>query len=138
MLYLHQSDLAYAYLDSAMVIMESIVAADPDIAINQSNLGKIYAALDRKDEAIAAAQRGILLEPINTDALDGPNRMWDLATVYADLGEADLAIDQLDSLLSIPSEVSVTWLRMAPEYISLHDHPGFEKLIEKYETKHEI
>jgi TolB-like protein len=131
-------DEAAIYFDSARVILEPFIAAEPDMAMYQSTLGKIYASLDRKDEAIAAAQRGIELLPVDVDALDGPTGIREMAIVYARVDEPDLAVDYLDSLLSIPSEVSVNWLRIAPEFISLRDHPRFQALIEKYETIHRI
>jgi tetratricopeptide (TPR) repeat protein len=135
---IQQPDVALAYLDSALVIMEGMVSIAPDVAANQSYLGKIYATLGRKEEAVAAARRGVELLPVAVDALDGPNCVWDLAAVYASIGEPDLAIDQLDSLFRVPSEVSVKWLKIAPEFISLHHHPRFQALIEKYEKEHGI
>ncbi|HUV29957.1 MAG TPA: protein kinase [Acidobacteriota bacterium] len=133
---MQQPDVARPYLDSARIIIESMVSTDPDVAADQSYLGKIYAALGRNAEAIAAARRGVELLPVSIDALDGPDRIWDLATVYTRVGERDLAIDQLDSLFLIPSEVSVNWLKIAPEFIPLRDHPRFQALIEKYEKEH--
>jgi len=132
---MQRPDMARRYLDSARVIMEEIVTAAPDVSENYSTLGKIYAALGRKDEAIAAAQRGVELHPVSIDALDGPDRIWDLATVYADVGEVDSAVDQLDTLLSIPCDLSVNWLKIAPEYTFIRDHPRFQALLEKYDTR---
>jgi serine/threonine protein kinase/tetratricopeptide (TPR) repeat protein len=132
--YMQENDRAVACLDSARVIMEEILAGDSSNAGNQSLMGKVYAALGQKDKAIAAARRGVELLPVSTDALDGTDRIWDLATVYNDVGEHDLAIDQLDSLLSLPSQVSVKWLKIAPEYAPLRDLPRFKALIEKHDS----
>ena len=131
-LLLQQDELAHFILDSACVIMEDVVAGDPANAANQACLGKIYAALGRSKDAIAAARRGVELLPINVDALDGDDLIWDLATVYASVGEYDMAIDQLDTLLRVPSQLSVNWLKIAPEFLSLHDHPRFRTLLELY------
>ena len=133
---MQQPDVAGKYLDSARIIMERKVASSPDVAVDQSYLGKVYAILGRKDEAITAARRGVELLPVSVDALDGTNRIWDLATVYASVGEVDLAFDQLDSLFSMPSEFSVNWLKIAPEFIPLRSRPRFQALIEKYEKIH--
>jgi eukaryotic-like serine/threonine-protein kinase len=135
-LLMRQPDLAGSYLDSARVVMENIVVKDPSEAANQSRLGKICAVLGLKDDAIAAARRGVELLPVSVDALDGQDRIWDLAAVYASLGDYDLAFDQLDTLLLMPSKVSVNWLRIAPDFIPLRDHPRFQALIAKYEEKH--
>lgn len=133
---MEQPEIAGPYLDSALSIAEKLVTADSNVAANQSQLGKIYAILGRKEEAIAAARRGVELVPVSNDALDGPDYIWDLATVYADVGEYGLAVDQLDSLFIIPSHVSVKLLTIAPEFIALREYPRFQKLIEKYAKEH--
>jgi len=46
------------------------------------------------------------------------------------VGEFDAAIDQLEFLLSIPSELSIPLLRLDPAWNSLRDHPHFKKLLE--------
>jgi len=46
------------------------------------------------------------------------------------VGEFDAAIDQLEFLLSIPSELSIPLLRIDPAWDLLRDHPRFKKLIE--------
>jgi hypothetical protein len=46
------------------------------------------------------------------------------------VGEFDAAIDQLEFLLSIPSEVSIPLLRLDPTWAPLCDHPRFKKLVE--------
>ena len=132
---MQQPEVALPYLDSARIIMENMVSYDPDNATNQSLLGKIYAVLGRKDEAIAAARRGVELQPVSIDALYGTDRIWDLATVYTNVGDYEKAIDQLDTLFLIPSKLSVNWLKIAPEFIPLRDHPRFKALLKKYGDK---
>lgn len=53
-----------------------------------------------------------------------------LATIYAMVGEAEAAIDQLELLLSIPSFMSVAQLRIDRGFDSLRDHPRFQALLE--------
>jgi hypothetical protein len=47
------------------------------------------------------------------------------------VGEFDLAIDQLEFLLSIPSELSIHLLRLDPDWAPLRDHRRFKKLLEE-------
>jgi hypothetical protein len=47
------------------------------------------------------------------------------------VGEYDLAIEQLEYLLSIPGELSIPLLRLDPTWDTLRDHSRFKKLIEQ-------
>jgi hypothetical protein len=49
------------------------------------------------------------------------------------VGDYDAAIDLLDYLLSIPSYVSVPYLRLHPMWDPLRDHARFQALLDKYE-----
>ena len=47
------------------------------------------------------------------------------------LGEA---LDLIKNLLSIPSDLSVTLLRLDPIWDTLRHHPSFQALLEEYDT----
>ncbi len=55
-----------------------------------------------------------------------------LAAIYSLVGEPEAAIDQIEDLLSIPSLVTVDWLRLHPSWDPLRDHPRFQEILEKY------
>jgi hypothetical protein len=46
------------------------------------------------------------------------------------VGEFDLAMDQIEFLLSIPGDLTIPLLRLSPAYAPLRDHPRFKKLLE--------
>jgi hypothetical protein len=46
------------------------------------------------------------------------------------VNEYDLAVEQLEHLLSIPSELSIPLLRLDPVWKPLRDHPRFKRLLE--------
>jgi serine/threonine-protein kinase len=128
-----QSGLARAYYDSARVVLEARVGAEPAAYGRVADkLGVAYAGLGRTDEAIRAAKRALDLFPLSDDALRGAGVLADLAEVYVLVGEHDAAIDQLELLLSIPSLLSVQLLRVDPLWDPLRDHPRFQKLLEDY------
>ena len=55
-----------------------------------------------------------------------------LARVYTMIGDYGAAVEQLDRLLSVPSEISVPLLRINPAWDPLRDDPRFQALLEKY------
>jgi hypothetical protein len=59
-----------------------------------------------------------------------------MAQIYAIVGEYDLAIDELEYHLSIPGWSTPNFLKADPLFDSLHDHPRFQALVEKYEKKY--
>jgi hypothetical protein len=72
------------------------------------------------------------MQPVEKEAYIGPWLVENLALIYTRVGEVELAIDELDYLLSIPSKFSVSVLRLDPRWDPLRDHPRFQELLEKY------
>ena len=56
----------------------------------------------------------------------------DLATIYTLLGEYDKALETLDYVLPLTPNLTVSLLKMSPEWDPLRGHPGFQKLLEKH------
>jgi len=129
-----QAQLALAFFDSARVVLEARVREDPDNVFYRRGLGFAYAALGRKEAAIREASKAVELLPVSLDALYGPNFIIGLTETYVMVGEYQAAIDQLDYLLSIPSFMSVPWLRIDPLYDPLRDHPRFQTLLDTYDN----
>ena len=97
-----------------------------------SALGIAYAGLGRKDEAIREGKKAVELYPVSKDADEGQSVVLDLAVIYTMVGEYEAALDEIEYLLSIPSETSVPWLRLDPIWDPLREHPRFQELLEKY------
>lgn len=58
-----------------------------------------------------------------------PQYLDDLARIYVMVGKYDEAIDILQRLLSMPSELTVPWLRLDPAWDPLRYHSRFQKLL---------
>ena len=69
---------------------------------------------------------------MSKEAMRGAIRVEDLARIYTMVGEYDAAIDQLETLLAVPSPTAVPMLRLDPTWHPLRDHPRFQRLLEKY------
>jgi tetratricopeptide (TPR) repeat protein len=127
------SELANAYHDSARVAAEHRVEAEPEEARIRSLLGIAHARLGDRASAVREGTRAVELMPISREAIDGPEILAHLAEIYMILGDYDLAIDQLEVLLSIPSWLSAAWLEFDPFWAPLRDHPRFQALLDKYD-----
>ena len=79
-----------------------------------SNLGLAYAGLGRCEEAIREGEEAVRMVPISKDAMMGPELVNNLAEIYVKCGKYDAAIDQIETLLSVPSWMSPGLLRVDP------------------------
>jgi hypothetical protein len=52
-----------------------------------------------------------------------------MAPIHAMVGVRELAIDQLESLMSIPADQAVPGLRLNPAWDTLRGHPRFQRLV---------
>ncbi len=127
--YMNRKELATKYYKDARSILESKIQERPEDARFHSSLGIAYAGLGRKEDAIREGKLAVELLPMSKEAMVGPFRVADLARIYVMVGEFDAAIDQLEFLLSIPSELSISLLRLDPAWDPLRDHPRFKKLL---------
>ena len=133
-IYRHQGFTGYRqYYDSAITVLQNQVASGTDQYPHYLHifLGKAYACLGQKNDAIQEGLLAIECLPVSEDAFVGPDLVAVLAEIYCLVGEYDLAIDQLESLLSIPSWTSAAYVATWPEYAPLRDHPRFKALVER-------
>lgn len=129
---MQRHDLARAYYDSARITVYNRLQNQPDDPRLHGALGIAYAGLGRKQEAIAEGRRGVELLPVSKEAQRGYYREWDLARIYAMVGEHDAALDRLEYLLSIPGHLTPAWLRIDPTWDPLRGHPRFQKLLARW------
>jgi tetratricopeptide (TPR) repeat protein len=131
--YMKKPELARASFDSARILLEKEMKKQPDDPRIHRQLGIVYAKLGRKEEAIREGKLAVELYPVSKDAMWGPGYIQELAYIYVIVGEYDLAIEKLEYLLSIPSSISVPYLRLDPRWDPLRKHLKFQRLLEKYQ-----
>jgi len=124
-----QPQLARVYFDSARVLLESALLAAPNSAPLLSSIAFVYAGLEQTAKAVSMARRATVLVPVSADAIDGPKHIRALAMVYSQVGPQDEAIELIAYLLTIPSNVSVNALKLAPEFAPLRHNARFQVLL---------
>ena len=105
---------AQAAFTAARAEQEKIVQAQPNSAQGLVFLGLIDAGLGRKEEALREGRRAFELLPMEKDALEGMSVAKYLAMIAAWVGDKDLALDQLASIIRRPSDLSYGDLKLLP------------------------
>jgi TolB-like protein/Flp pilus assembly protein TadD len=120
---------ARGLMEAELPSLENDARERPDQPGPHEALGIAYAILGRSTDAVREGRLATELLPISSDAYDGPLVLTDLARIYALMGEVELAIDQLEILISIPGDVSPPLLAVDPIWDPLRDAPRFRALV---------
>jgi TolB-like protein/tetratricopeptide (TPR) repeat protein len=118
------------HAEEARKEFEEQLRAAPNDAQRHVILGLALAYAGRKEEAIREGERGVALDPISKDAVNGAYIQHQLARIDILVGEPEKALDQLEPLLKMPYYLSPGWLRIDPNFDPLRGNPRFQKLVE--------
>jgi TolB-like protein/class 3 adenylate cyclase/Flp pilus assembly protein TadD len=126
-------DGARAAFSAARTEQEKVVRAQSDDWAESAelcSLGLIDAALGRKQEALSEGRRAVELLPVTKNALDAPGILYFYAAICAQVGERDLAIEQLKTLARIAA-AGATYgeLRLDPFWDPLRGDPRFDAMV---------
>ncbi|MCF7851394.1 MAG: hypothetical protein K9M85_07015 [Candidatus Marinimicrobia bacterium] len=124
-----RSDEAMAYFDSARVAAERRIADNPEDWDAHNALGIAFAWLGEYDAAISWGRKAVEMMPISRDAVLGPEALNDLAEIYIACGEEELAIDAIETLLSVNTWLTVNRLKIMAAFDPLRDDPRFQALM---------
>jgi len=137
--------LARTLFEKVRPALESDVRAHPEDSATHAALGRLYAFMGRKEDAIREGRHGVELCPESTDALNGALRASDLALIYALTGEIDQAITLIERLLRTPSATSIisfndggitqAELRLRWQWDKLRKDARFQKILAQPEPK---
>jgi tetratricopeptide (TPR) repeat protein len=120
--------------EAARALLEDSVAAHPRDARMRIALGLAYAGLHRRADARREALTATELVPVSDNSPGATAAMGGAVEIYAQLGDADAALELLELLLAMPAgrEISVPLLRLDPTYDSLRSDPRFEALLVRF------
>jgi tetratricopeptide (TPR) repeat protein len=125
----NDSAKAHVYFEEARRALERKVEGNPTVGSACASLGQIYAGLERRDDAVREGKRALEASPESQDALHGPHVTLAVAQMYAMLGDAESALPLLEHLLSTPSGLTPSLLKLDPIWDPLRNDPRFQKLI---------
>jgi len=130
--YLDHPDLARIYYDSARVFYVRKLQELPGNADSYSRIGIAYAGLNNRTEAIEAGRKAVKLSP---DILVRDDMSIVLAQIYAEVGDFENAIIEIEDLLRNPSLFSVKLLQLDPVWKPIRDNPELKRILTKYNDK---
>ncbi len=125
----NDADGARASFTAARAIVEKIIHDEPERAPAWSLLGRIDAALERREEAVREGNRACELLPLSKDATTASLFIRNLAVIYAWTGAKDLALETLATSAQLPCGVRYGPLKLDPQWDSLRGDPRFEKIV---------
>ena len=108
-----------------------IVRAQPNYGSALCALALIDAGLGHKEDALREGKRAVELLPVEKDPLVGVFLIEHLAMIAAWVGDKDLAIEQLDRSIRLPTSSSYGELKLFLWWDPLRGDPRFEKIVEE-------
>jgi TolB-like protein/Tfp pilus assembly protein PilF len=126
-----QNEAARREFEAGVRLLEAKINANEGEPSIYVALGRAYAGLERKDDAVRAGTKAIDLLPITTDAFDGPIYLAQFAEIQARVGNVGEAIKTLRQLLGAPAGllISPALLRLDPAWDPIRNDPGFQQLL---------
>jgi tetratricopeptide (TPR) repeat protein len=130
--------LSNAHADSLRAASQAVLdeaAANPGPdqtgvkARAHAKLGIAYALLGQGFAALTEGFTAVSSLPVTVDAYEGGNHLWDLALAMTLMGETELALEQIETALSIPSPLTRADLVLDPVFRPLRDDPRFQELL---------
>jgi serine/threonine protein kinase/Flp pilus assembly protein TadD len=117
--------------ESSLAILDSVMKVLPnDWRVHQSR-GLTLAGLGRHEEAVGEARWLQQSEVYRGDCYRGRMVAEECARIFAQAGEAEGALDEIERLLAEPSLVTFHTLRLDPLWDPLRGSPRFQALVAK-------
>jgi serine/threonine-protein kinase len=127
--YEQKNDAMRQFADSLILRVPASLTGTFFDARLHAALALAYAAKGDRDKTLAEGNRAMEDVPIHRDALRAATNLELAADAYTLVGAKDEALAALTQLLSIPSYLSPTWLRLDPWFDPLRQDPRFKQLV---------
>jgi serine/threonine protein kinase/tetratricopeptide (TPR) repeat protein len=113
---------------------EASIMKNPDMYSNYTDVARANVGLGKRDDAVRFGKKAAEMMPLSRDYLTGADVLYNLALVYALVGEVDAAIECLDKLLCATGRYSAHIIRLEPYWSALRQSPRYEWLLKKHAT----
>ena len=124
-----EKERARPLVEETMKRLDTMIAANPKNSDTWVSLGLSLALLGRYQEAIAAIDRAVSLQPEAEDHTNGPAIMRSRTVVLAWAGRKDEALKEISRLVRTPFGIQMEELASALDWTPLHGDPRFEAII---------
>lgn len=122
---------AHRAYDTARIALESSLRSRPDRSEARILLAQAYAGLGRTEDAVREARRAAAELPPFKDALLGPQQIVAMASVLAQAGQLEDAVDVLEQIVRRPGGLTAAELRLDPRWDALRGDERFQRLIKQ-------
>ena len=124
---------AHQEFEAAIRLLEEKISAGRSEPSIYAALGRAYAGLDRRNDAVREAAKAIELLPVSQDAFDGTFYLYQFAEIQARVGNTDEALSAIRELLDLSAGLmmSPALLRLDPAWDPIRGDPRFQKLCEE-------
>lgn len=123
---------AKKYFAKARDVLEARKGNSEDARVLTA-LGVAYAGLGDSKKALEYGNRARELMPLSKDIFMGLPPLGNMALIHSFLGDEDEAVEILNQLMQLPFSWNtfntIPFLKMLPQWNSLHSNPGFKKLV---------
>jgi len=126
------SELVQAYTDSSLVFARRLAEEYPDWHGSRIALATEYRRLGRTEAAIGEGLKAMKLMPLSRDAIMGADVLDEMVWICNGVGEIDMALDYLDTVMTIPSTLGLGNLIVNPDYDDLVRTDRFKQVMEEY------
>ncbi len=99
----------------------------------QAKLGLAYALKGDTYRAVRESLTATSTLPLTSDAYEGANLLRDLVATFVLSGMVDLALEPLETALTVPSPLTPVDLRLDPLFRPLQEHPAVQALLANFE-----
>ncbi|MBS0657067.1 MAG: protein kinase [Verrucomicrobia bacterium] len=124
-----ETDAATRLFSQAREVASARLRELSDNPNGQMVLALIEAGLGRREEALRLARAASAALPLEQDAVDGAQLLYQLAAVASACGEVDEAIRTLSRIATLPGPLTHGQLKLHPKWDPLRADPRFQALV---------